>query len=44
VVNILENLVTPEFVAPTEDDNHEFLLYAQTTWTLKIYAKAAENT
>ncbi|XP_053391121.1 uncharacterized protein LOC128553945, partial [Mercenaria mercenaria] len=44
VVQVLANLITPEFVEPTLDSNHIFIMYADTTLRTKIYVKAPENT
>lgn len=44
LVNVREHLETPEFVFPTFEGNHEFYVYVQSTWTVRMYAKAAENT
>ncbi|KAL4237884.1 hypothetical protein ACF0H5_002594 [Mactra antiquata] len=44
VVQVLENLTTPEFVDPTLEGNHEFIMYADTTWRTEIYALPSENT
>ncbi|XP_053374815.1 uncharacterized protein LOC128547113 [Mercenaria mercenaria] len=44
VVQVLANLITPEFVEPTLEGNHIFIMYADTTWRTEIYAEAPENT
>ncbi|KAL4218421.1 hypothetical protein ACF0H5_023156 [Mactra antiquata] len=45
IVQVLENLTTPEFVDPTLEANHEFIMYADTTWRTEIYAfLPSENT
>ena len=44
LVQIVENLTTPEFVDPTYDGNHVFIMYADTEWRTEIYAEATENT
>ncbi|XP_060567441.1 uncharacterized protein LOC132726186, partial [Ruditapes philippinarum] len=43
-VQVLENLVTPEFVSPTKKVDHVFIVYVGTTWSTDIYAKAPQNT
>ncbi|XP_045183563.2 uncharacterized protein LOC123541998 [Mercenaria mercenaria] len=44
IVQVLANLAAPEFVKPTLEGNHNFILYREATWRIGIYAKAVENT
>ncbi|XP_053395975.1 uncharacterized protein LOC128556097 [Mercenaria mercenaria] len=44
VVQVLANLITPDFVEPTHEGNHIFIMYADTSLRIEIYAEAAENT
>ncbi|XP_053374822.1 uncharacterized protein LOC123563934 isoform X2 [Mercenaria mercenaria] len=44
VVQILENLVTPEFVSPTVEGDHIFIAYTGSVWSVDIYAQAPVNT
>ncbi|XP_052273089.1 uncharacterized protein LOC127873320 isoform X1 [Dreissena polymorpha] len=44
VVQILEHLDIPMFVAPTKEDGHEFYLFSGATWSTSVYAQAAKNT
>ncbi|XP_053390445.1 uncharacterized protein LOC128553334, partial [Mercenaria mercenaria] len=44
VVQVLANLITPDFVEPTHESNHIFIMYAGTSLRTEIYAKAPENT
>ncbi|XP_053389988.1 uncharacterized protein LOC123552583, partial [Mercenaria mercenaria] len=44
VVQVLVNFITPDFVEPTHESNHIFIMYADTSLRTEIYAKAPENT
>ncbi|XP_060601103.1 neurogenic locus notch homolog protein 2-like [Ruditapes philippinarum] len=43
-VQVLQNLAVPEFVEPTLESGHTFIIYAGSAWSTEIYAKASANT